>query len=214
MDLIKCPKCGNQIPSNAKFCQECGCAVNSTANNQDNNCKTQSNYDKTSQPLLKSNVESENDIPMPKIGGSVALGITSVFALGCAIYCIDWFPAFIFCLILAGICIAACVSGIKNYNLAKNDFAQYKKKVQAGREAAKAMQEAKKAKEELERKKQAELNKKRAEYSARGIPTCPQCGSTSIATINRGYSMVSGFIGSGKPMNVCQKCGHKFKPGT
>lgn len=43
-------------------------------------------------------------------------------------------------------------------------------------------------------------------------PKCPKCGSTSIATVNRGYSIVWGFIGSGKPINVCQRCGHKFKP--
>lgn len=43
--------------------------------------------------------------------------------------------------------------------------------------------------------------------------TCPKCGSTSIATTNRGYSFFTGFIGSGKPVNVCQRCGHKWKPG-
>ena len=42
---------------------------------------------------------------------------------------------------------------------------------------------------------------------------CPRCRSESIATINRGYSLFWGFIGSGSPMNVCQACGHKFKPG-
>lgn len=41
---------------------------------------------------------------------------------------------------------------------------------------------------------------------------CPKCKSTSIATTNRGYSLVWGFIGSGKPMNVCQRCGYKWKP--
>ena len=43
---------------------------------------------------------------------------------------------------------------------------------------------------------------------------CPICGSESIATVNRGYSWFWGFLGSGKPVNVCQKCGHKFTPGT
>ena len=43
---------------------------------------------------------------------------------------------------------------------------------------------------------------------------CPECGPTSIATVNKGYSVVWGFLGSGTPMNVCQACGHKFKPGT
>ena len=42
---------------------------------------------------------------------------------------------------------------------------------------------------------------------------CPKCGSTNIATINRGYSIVWGFLGSGNARNVCQACGHKFKPG-
>ena len=43
---------------------------------------------------------------------------------------------------------------------------------------------------------------------------CPRCGSKSIATVNRGYSLFWGFLGSGKPVNVCQKCGYKYKPGT
>ena len=42
-------------------------------------------------------------------------------------------------------------------------------------------------------------------------PSCHKCGSTSIATVNRGFSLLTGFIGSGKPMNVCQKCGYKWK---
>lgn len=42
---------------------------------------------------------------------------------------------------------------------------------------------------------------------------CPKCKSTSIATTNRGFSLITGFIGSGKPVNVCQNCGHKWKPG-
>lgn len=42
---------------------------------------------------------------------------------------------------------------------------------------------------------------------------CPKCGSESIATVNRGYSLFWGLIGSGKPMNVCQACGYKFQPG-
>lgn len=54
---------------------------------------------------------------------------------------------------------------------------------------------------------------KTAKVTAPKTPTCPRCGSTSIATVNRGYSLVWGFLGSGTPMNVCQACGYKFKPG-
>ena len=41
---------------------------------------------------------------------------------------------------------------------------------------------------------------------------CPNCGSTKIGVANRGYSLLTGFIGSGKSMNVCQNCGYKWDP--
>ena len=43
---------------------------------------------------------------------------------------------------------------------------------------------------------------------------CPRCGSTSITTEKRGYDIMWGFLGSERIVyNVCQKCGHKWKPG-
>lgn len=42
---------------------------------------------------------------------------------------------------------------------------------------------------------------------------CPKCGSSTIATVNKGFSLLTGFLGSGKPLNVCQKCGYKWEPG-
>lgn len=41
---------------------------------------------------------------------------------------------------------------------------------------------------------------------------CPKCNSTQITTGQRGYSIVWGFIGSGKSMNRCANCGHKWEP--
>lgn len=41
---------------------------------------------------------------------------------------------------------------------------------------------------------------------------CPKCNSTQITTGSRGYSMVWGFIGSGKTVNRCANCGHKWEP--
>ena len=43
-------------------------------------------------------------------------------------------------------------------------------------------------------------------------PKCPKCGSTAITTGQRGFSLVTGFIGSNKTMNRCANCGHKWKP--
>lgn len=52
----------------------------------------------------------------------------------------------------------------------------------------------------------------REHQSQSNLPRCPKCGSTAISTVNRGFSIVTGFIGSGSPRNVCQKCGYKWKP--
>lgn len=41
---------------------------------------------------------------------------------------------------------------------------------------------------------------------------CPKCRSTQITTGSRGFSIVSGFIGSGKTVNRCARCGHKWTP--
>lgn len=42
---------------------------------------------------------------------------------------------------------------------------------------------------------------------------CPACGSEQISANQRGWSWGTGFIGSGKIIITCLKCGHRFKPG-
>lgn len=42
---------------------------------------------------------------------------------------------------------------------------------------------------------------------------CPKCGSESISTGQRGYSLLTGFLGSGKTVNRCANCGYTWKPG-
>lgn len=44
------------------------------------------------------------------------------------------------------------------------------------------------------------------------IPKCPKCGSTAITAGQRGYSLLTGFLGSGKTVNRCANCGYKWKP--
>ena len=41
---------------------------------------------------------------------------------------------------------------------------------------------------------------------------CPNCGSNQITTGQRGFSFLTGFIGSGKTINRCGKCGWKWEP--
>jgi len=41
---------------------------------------------------------------------------------------------------------------------------------------------------------------------------CPKCGSTAVSTGAKGFSIVTGFIGSGQTVNRCGNCGHKWRP--
>lgn len=44
------------------------------------------------------------------------------------------------------------------------------------------------------------------------ILKCPKCGSTAVSIGTRGFSLFTGFIGSGQTVNRCGKCGYKWKP--
>lgn len=46
-----------------------------------------------------------------------------------------------------------------------------------------------------------------------GQVKCPSCGSLEFSAGNRGYSLITGFIGSGKTVITCLKCGHRWRPG-
>lgn len=45
------------------------------------------------------------------------------------------------------------------------------------------------------------------------IICCPQCGSTEYHAGARGFSLLTGFVGNGKTVLTCLKCGHRWKPG-
>lgn len=44
--------------------------------------------------------------------------------------------------------------------------------------------------------------------------TCPKCGSSNITEGTKGFSLITGFIGSGNFRYVCKNCGNKWKPGS
>lgn len=48
--------------------------------------------------------------------------------------------------------------------------------------------------------------------SKKNTVQCPRCGSASVTAGQRGYSLFSGFIGSGNTVNRCANCGYKWKP--
>lgn len=50
------------------------------------------------------------------------------------------------------------------------------------------------------------------EFPNANLPKCPKCGSTSITTGQKGFTLLTGFLGSNKTVNRCSKCGHSWKP--
>lgn len=91
------------------------------------------------------------------------------------------------------------------------------------REKRLAAEEAECAKEEAQ-KREEQRKKEIASLPVR----CPKCHSTSISTQKRGFKVgrgvavaaltgfvdvgaIAGAVGAGKYINVCQKCGHKWK---
>ena len=62
--------------------------------------------------------------------------------------------------------------------------------------------------EEEDKQKQQKI----IDCKAKGIPCCPECASTSVQPVAKGFSLLTGFIGSGKTLNYCLNCGNKWKP--
>lgn len=54
---------------------------------------------------------------------------------------------------------------------------------------------------------------KKNKHQPSNIPKCPKCGSTAITVGQRGYTLLTGFLGSNKTVNRCANCGHTWKPG-
>ena len=61
--------------------------------------------------------------------------------------------------------------------------------------------------------KKEEENAPKFREQANGKPFCPNCGCTELSANNRGYSMVTGTIGSKDVYITCLKCGHRWIAG-
>lgn len=215
MALVKCPECGKEnVSDNAQSCPNCGFGIHGYFVQQHNEQIAKKNAALAAQ---KAKVQKEKEaeelkhrlanIKVPEeprkgvyIAGGAFCGIIGVLWLVMSLY--DGFHFFKFCIaafffIMAATAYSVYKDAVSDYNLSQTDFSAYQQKVIRAEDARKA--------EEIR------IANEKAKKAAAPVK-CPKCGSASIATVNRGYSIVWGFIGSGKPMNVCQKCGYKFDP--
>lgn len=69
-----------------------------------------------------------------------------------------------------------------------------------------------KIQEERKKYQQQKQVEEQARQDAINHPKCPKCGSTAITAGQRGYSLLTGFLGSNKTVCRCANCGYSWKP--
>lgn len=62
--------------------------------------------------------------------------------------------------------------------------------------------------------REIEIVNKRATARAKGIPTCPHCGSEHVEVFTSIRNSFRGSYEYGVPKMVCKMCGNTFRPGT
>lgn len=217
MALIKCPECGKEVSNMAAACPNCGYGIREHFEEQQRVLsaieRQRVSEIRKQEAATKANQERERKIEETKLPEKPKKGriIFNTIMWG-IMALIGWFGVFtglgIIWLVIAILSTIVVISApqfykeeVRKYEYATENPNEYKRSVveEEERRTAEAKEQA--------RKRLDALNAK-----ANTAPRCPKCGSTYISTVNRGYSVVWGFIGSGKAMNVCQKCGHKWKP--
>lgn len=214
MALIKCPECGKEkVSDNAPFCPECGFGIREYYSKVEQDQIKKELEKKHEEERLATVTKAENhrksrveNVKLPDkpdknkyIFAGVMCGIMAL---------IGWLG------VITGIGFIWLIIAVLFSVLAAASPKVYRNEVDRYEYAIKNPEEYKNAviDEEDRKKEEAISQAKRDALKANSAPTCPRCGSIYISTVNRGYSIVSGFIGSGKAMNVCQKCGHKWSP--
>ena len=205
MALIECPDCGNKVSDKAAACIHCGCPLESVKP-----------IEVAKEPIEI--IEVPNDIKNGNVSPDkveiwsdkvVSIFGTERRTCNFADYvAVDKSAASIMC----AFAVVVFKKNTKDPTF-RNDTAQVKDPNRI--HFCSGMFSYKKANEfvdKLYEKIKEVFNK--SEHSTTNKVCCPKCGSTNIATINRGFSIVWGVLGSGSARNVCQACGHKFKPGT
>lgn len=218
MALINCPECGREnVSDSAHSCPNCGFGIRDYCIKveQDRVEKIRAAQrrleEKAAEEKRKEERQSRIDnVAMPEPPKKPFLLVGGVFTIGLMWLAVAFVDGFNFFWFIGGafFCVVS-LGGIfdyedkkKKYELAQSNFKEYQEMV--------VIQEdnARDAAEKIAKQKALEARLKATDHLK-----CPKCGSTYISTMNRGYSLIWGFIGSGSPINVCQKCGYKFKPG-
>lgn len=217
MALIKCPECGKEVSNMAAACPNCGYGIREHFEQQQRVLAAIEHQRvseiKKQEAATKAIQEREKRIEETKLPEKPKKGRIIFNSIMCGIMAlIGWFGVLtglgVIWLIIAILFTVLTVSAPKFY---KEEVGRYEYATKNPNEYKRSVVEEDE-KRTAEAKEQARKRLEALDAKAKAAPRCPKCGSTYISTVNRGYSIVWGFIGSGNAMNVCQKCGHKWKP--
>ena len=212
MALVKCPECGRENVSNsAQACPDCGFGIKEYYLKavEEKQKATIEKVRAAEEGISEAEARAEyevrlNNVRMPQRPSQklycVAKVCGAIAVIGVVSAIID--PWSVAPMMITPFGTAAIIT----MALYKNKIEQYEKAMKNPREYRERV-----LAEEDKKRKAAELYVA-SKASLDEAPRCPMCGSTYISTINRGFSILTGFIGSGQARNVCQKCGHKWKP--
>lgn len=216
MALMKCPECGKEnVSDTSSTCTECGYNIQKYLQElrEKEQDEKEFQYILSTIEIPEVHEPKEPDSYVPGVIGSV---IAYLFLLAFIVIADGGsFAIGLVTLLYIAFLVLLYVS-IENE---KKEFTkaliEYQEKLKENEEIRNNIEQYRmdKAKEILEQRKlERFLEELRAERNRK--LHCPKCGSENIGVINRGYSILTGFAGSGAPMNVCQKCGYKWKPGS
>lgn len=201
MALVNCPECGREkVSDQAEHCPDCGYGIKAhydeiklqEQEEEEYNIKLKS----VSKPQKPKRLD-DDEYKLTVFGGIVTL-LCGLILVICSLTESKDTELFVIMFILSLVVFLSFLYNseskyrdkLNKYNLAMTDFEAYQKEM---------VQEQEKQERIQQRREAAKL-------------ICPRCGSSNITSGTRGFTVTTGFIGSGNYRNVCQKCGFKWKP--
>jgi len=213
MSLITCIECGKKISSHATACPKCGCPTSlSIKQEADKADKKQKRVDKVKEkvemPTRPIEPGAAKNYSLYYIIGGILSGIgmcitffseminetellisMTTLIVGAALFIYGWYDNDNY-----KKSVAKYNYDLQKYNLAMKDFEAYKDEIA---NVTIIMEDVRKSKRNTNSVK----------------PHCPKCNSTAITAGQRGYKLMTGFLGSNKTVNRCANCGHSWSPG-
>lgn len=184
MALINCPECNHQISDKAQSCPNCGYPLIEISNS---NISETNNSENQNYCVIFNRLGQPNKIDIIKMVRQIGN-----YDLKTAKDIVDFPPSVI----------------IKN--ISQQDAKDVQKKLDllgavVSIEKLESSEGQNNYKQEMEIKKILNNNKD-------DTVRCPRCGSASVTTGQRGFSLLTGFLGSNKTVNRCGQCGYSWQP--